>query len=77
MMDVCMAVDAATVIGDTIDEDHDLGDMIYEMTLHLGSAPIALLGPHVMVEQQVAGLPAEMAEIYDELYNTATINHNS
>jgi hypothetical protein len=71
MMDVCRAVDAATEIDDTFDEDHDMGDMIYEMTLHLGSAPIALLGPHVMVEQQVAGFPAEMAEIYDDFYNTA------
>ena len=28
MMDVCRAVDAATEIGDTIDEEHDTGDMI-------------------------------------------------
>ena len=46
MMDVCRAVDAATEIGDTIDEEHDVGDMMYEMTLHLESVTIALLGPH-------------------------------
>ena len=28
IMDICMAVDAATEIGDTIDEEHDTGDMI-------------------------------------------------
>ena len=54
-----MSVDVATEIGDTTDEEHDMGNMIYEMTLHLGSATIALLGPHVMVEQQAAGVPAE------------------
>ena len=45
--------------------------MVYEMTLHLESATIALLGPHVMAEQQVVGGPAEMAEIYDDFCNTA------
>ena len=50
------------------------------MTLHLGSATIALLGPHVMVEQQAAGIPAEMAEIYDLLqhkWGILTIDHNA
>ena len=40
MIDVCLAVDAETEKGDTIDEGHGVGDLMYEIALHLESATI-------------------------------------
>ena len=36
MMDLCREMDAATEIDGMSDEDHDMGDRIYELILHLG-----------------------------------------
>jgi hypothetical protein len=69
IIDVCLAVDAATEKGDTINEGHGVGELTYEMAIHLESATIALLGPHVMAEQQAAGGPTEMAELYEDFYD--------
>ena len=57
MIDVCLAADAAAEKHDTIIKG--FGDVTYEMVLHLESAAIALLGPHVMVEQQAEAVSTD------------------
>ena len=68
MIDVCLAANAAVGTWDTV-KGYGFGDLTYEMFLHLGSMTIALLGPHIMVEQQAEGVPTEMMKDYEDVYD--------
>ena len=47
IVDVCLAADAADEECHTIDKGYGFGDLIYEIILHLESAAVVLLGPHI------------------------------
>ena len=69
IIDVCLAANVAAGKCDTINKGYGFGDLTYEMILHWESATIALLGPHIMVEQQAEGVATEMATFYEDFYN--------